>query len=181
MKRSLRPSPAMVVACVALFVALGSGTYAAVKLKPGSVKTKTIRNGAVKEPKLANNAVSTQKIADAAVTRAKLGAEAVDAGKIAPGALTKAKFAANGVATNTGNFALTNSCTVATFTATGVQPGDAVAWSFRDVPGANGLLVLQAAENMVQQNVLSLQVCEVNNIQAQIDTGDLQVDFVAIR
>ena len=38
--KATRPSPAMVVACLALFVALGSGAYAAVKLKPNSVKAK---------------------------------------------------------------------------------------------------------------------------------------------
>ena len=62
--KHFRPSPAMVVACLALFVALGSGAYAAVKLKPNSVKAKNIKTGAVTGPKIKSSAVSTGKIAD---------------------------------------------------------------------------------------------------------------------
>jgi hypothetical protein len=63
-KRRLRPSPAMLVACLALFIALGSGAYAVkLKLKPNSVKTKNIRTGAVTERKIAAGAVSTAKFA----------------------------------------------------------------------------------------------------------------------
>jgi len=51
------------VAFLALFVALGSGTYAAVKLKANSVKTKNIKNGAVIEPQIANGAVANAKLA----------------------------------------------------------------------------------------------------------------------
>ena len=44
-KRSLRPTPALVVAFVALFAAMGGIGYAAVKLTPASVKTKNIQTG----------------------------------------------------------------------------------------------------------------------------------------
>ncbi len=37
------PSPALVVAFVALFAAMGGFGYAAVKMKPNSVKTKNIK------------------------------------------------------------------------------------------------------------------------------------------
>ena len=59
----LRPSPAMIVACLALFVALGGFGYAATKLKPNSVKTKNLKDGAVTEPKLADGAVTRSKLA----------------------------------------------------------------------------------------------------------------------
>jgi hypothetical protein len=64
--RGLRPSPALVIACLALFVAMGGVGYAALKLKPNSVKTKTIKNGAVTEAKIAAGAVSTGKFAASA-------------------------------------------------------------------------------------------------------------------
>jgi hypothetical protein len=70
--RGLMPSPALIVACVALFVAMGGVGYAALKLKPASVKTKNIKDAAVTEPKLAANAVSTGKIQDNAVTGPKI-------------------------------------------------------------------------------------------------------------
>jgi hypothetical protein len=127
----------MVVACLALFVALGSGAYAAVKLKPNSVKAKNIKAGAVTGPKIGSNAVSTGKIANDAVTaakianaavtspkladlsvnNAKIGLDAVQTGKIAnnavtaakiaPQAITKGKFVASGTATNTTTYNLT--------------------------------------------------------------------------
>jgi hypothetical protein len=42
-----RPSPAMVVACIALAVALGGTSYAAVNLAPGSVGNKQLKRNAV--------------------------------------------------------------------------------------------------------------------------------------
>jgi len=50
---SRKPSPAMVVACVALVVALGGTGYAAFRLPTGSVGTKQLRNGAVTKVKIA--------------------------------------------------------------------------------------------------------------------------------
>jgi hypothetical protein len=50
---SRKPSPAMVVACVALVVALGGTGYAAFRLPAGSVGTKQLRNGAVTKAKIA--------------------------------------------------------------------------------------------------------------------------------
>ena len=85
-KRSFRPTPALVVAFVALFAAIGGFGYAAVKLKPASVKTKNIRAGAVTTDKLADGAVTTQKLAPDAV--APNSANAMNAAKLggaAPG------------------------------------------------------------------------------------------------
>jgi hypothetical protein len=47
-----RPSPAMVVALVALFAALGGGAYAALKLPANSVGPAQLKKGAVTPPKL---------------------------------------------------------------------------------------------------------------------------------
>jgi hypothetical protein len=67
------PSAAMAVAILALGIALGGGAYAAkVKLKANSVKTKTIKNGAVTEKKLRDGAVTEGKLAGGAVSSAKL-------------------------------------------------------------------------------------------------------------
>lgn len=48
-----RPSPAMVVALLALFVSLGGGAYAAVTLPKNSVGTKQLKNKAVTPTKVA--------------------------------------------------------------------------------------------------------------------------------
>ena len=52
MRRFRNPSPAMVVALVALFVGLGGGAYAAVKLPKNSVGSKQIKSKAVTYKKL---------------------------------------------------------------------------------------------------------------------------------
>jgi hypothetical protein len=81
-----RPSPAALIALLALFVALGGSAYA-VKLGKNSVRTKNIRNGAVTEAKLGNGAVTEAKLGNGAVTEAKLGNGAVTKTKIAAGAV----------------------------------------------------------------------------------------------
>jgi hypothetical protein len=72
---ALRPTPALVVAFVALFAAMGGFGYAAVKVKQSSVRTKNIKNAAVTTGKIADGAVTTPKLAPDAIApnAAKLG------------------------------------------------------------------------------------------------------------
>jgi hypothetical protein len=71
------PSPAMVVAVIALIAALSGGAYAASKFNG-----KNLKNGTVSSKKLKSNAVTTKKIKDLNVTTAKLADGAVTVGKI---------------------------------------------------------------------------------------------------
>lgn len=57
-----RPSPAMTVALVALFVALGGSSYAAITLGKNSVKSKHIGKGQVKRADIQNNAINSSKV-----------------------------------------------------------------------------------------------------------------------
>jgi len=52
-----RPSPATVIACLALAVALGGTTYAAVVLPANSVGTPQLKNDAVTSPKIKNGSL----------------------------------------------------------------------------------------------------------------------------
>jgi hypothetical protein len=83
-----RPSPAMVVALIALFVSL-SGTAAALS-GSNTVYSDDIVDNEVKTPDLANLGVATSKLANTAVTNAKLGANAVGTGKVLDNNLTGA-------------------------------------------------------------------------------------------
>ncbi len=56
------PSPAMVVASIALFVALGTGAYAAITVPSNSVGTPQLKNGAVTGSKIRNGAITGAKI-----------------------------------------------------------------------------------------------------------------------
>ncbi len=73
MQRLLRhmPSPAMVVACLALLIALGGATYAA-GIVPGAntVGAKQLKKSAVTAPKIAKNAVTGAKVQDDSLTGA---------------------------------------------------------------------------------------------------------------
>jgi hypothetical protein len=88
-----RPSPAMVVACIALLVALGGTSAAAVLSVPNSsVGTAQLKDNAVTAPKIAANAVTGAKINNGAVTEAKLASNAVTAPKIANNSITSSKI-----------------------------------------------------------------------------------------
>ena len=62
-----RPSPALVISVLALFVALGGSAYAASK-----VGTKDIRKNAITAAKIKKNAVTTAKVKNNAITGAKI-------------------------------------------------------------------------------------------------------------
>ena len=57
-----RPSPALVVACLALFVAVGGSAYAAVSLPANSVGTVQLKNSAVTGAKLAGGSVGAANV-----------------------------------------------------------------------------------------------------------------------
>jgi hypothetical protein len=72
-KHRFTPSPALVVALVALFVALGGTSYAAISALPAnSVGTKQLKNNAVTGSKLANGAITAAKISISALGPAKV-------------------------------------------------------------------------------------------------------------
>ncbi|MEZ5078330.1 MAG: hypothetical protein R2725_12920 [Solirubrobacterales bacterium] len=81
-----RPSPALAISVIALFVALGGSAYAATQ-----IGTKDIRNNAVTAAKIKKSSVTTAKIKANAVTAAKLRSNAVTTAKIKANAVTGAK------------------------------------------------------------------------------------------
>jgi hypothetical protein len=69
MKRRLRaPSPALVISLLALFIALGGTSYAAIALPKNSVGTKQLKKNAVTGPKIKNGAVTKTKINTSGLT-----------------------------------------------------------------------------------------------------------------
>jgi hypothetical protein len=96
-RRLRRPSPAMVVACVALFVALGGASYA-VTVPRNSVGPTQLRARAVTSTKLGNGAVTARAIRDGSVSGRKIAASSVHASDIGTGAVRTAALA-NGAVT----------------------------------------------------------------------------------
>ena len=98
-RRRLRPSPAFVVACLALFVALG-GPAQARKLisgrliKPGTVTAKQVKDRSLRVADLGRNAVAKlQRTPAGAIGEAALLDGAVTAPKLGPSAVTTAALA----------------------------------------------------------------------------------------
>ena len=59
-----RPSPAMVIALLALFIAMAGTGYAATQLPANSVGPKQLKKNAVERVKIKNNAVNAAKVLD---------------------------------------------------------------------------------------------------------------------
>jgi hypothetical protein len=94
-KSKFRPSPALVISCVALFLALAGSALAA---KTASVSSRQIVDGTVRTVDLRDNAVSSPKIANAAVTADDLGTDSVGTDEIAKDAVKSDEIAENAVA-----------------------------------------------------------------------------------
>jgi hypothetical protein len=70
--RLSRPSPALVVAIIALFVAMGGSAYAGFSVPRNSVGSKQLKKNAVTNKKIAGSAVTGAKIANGTITGAKI-------------------------------------------------------------------------------------------------------------
>ena len=108
-----RPSPAMVVALIALFVALGGPAQAkrlidGGSIRKGTITTKQIKNGSVAKADLTKaavrsltatpaNSVGSAQIADGSVLAPDLGAGSVGQASSPPGAVTASKLAGDSV------------------------------------------------------------------------------------
>jgi methionine-rich copper-binding protein CopC len=109
-----RPSPAMVVAIIALVAALTGTAFAA--LGKNSVGSKQLKKNAVTAVKIKSNAITEAKIATNAVTSNKLKDNAVTSDKIANGAVTGAKVNLSSLGTVPSATSATNATNAANLT-----------------------------------------------------------------
>lgn len=72
MNRVGRPSPALIVAIIALIVSMGGTGYAAFTLPRNSVGNKQLKNGAVSAAKLKNGSVTAAKVKRHSLTGAQI-------------------------------------------------------------------------------------------------------------
>jgi len=78
-----RPSPALVIAVIALFVGLGGGAVAATAVTSGALDKKgNLKKNAVKKKNIKKNAVVTNKIKKEAVTGSRLSEGSVGGEKV---------------------------------------------------------------------------------------------------
>ena len=94
--RSYRPSPALIVSCVALFLAL-TGSALAVGIAKNSVRSAQIVNGAVRTVDLRDDAVNAAKVAPDSIGSEEIAENAVESPEVAPEALTSQDLGAASV------------------------------------------------------------------------------------
>lgn len=94
--RSYRPSPSLVISCVALFLAL-TGSALAVGLAKNSVRSAQIADGTVRTVDLRDNSVTAPKIAADSVGSEEIAENAVESPEVAPDSLSAADLGANSV------------------------------------------------------------------------------------
>jgi hypothetical protein len=85
--RSIRVSPATILSCVALFLAL-TGSALAVGIAKNSVRSPQIADGTVRTVDVHDGAINTQKIAPGAVGKEQLAENSVDSLKVENESLT---------------------------------------------------------------------------------------------
>jgi hypothetical protein len=89
------------IALLALFVALGGTSYAAVSLPKGSVGSDQLQQASVTTLKLAPGAITSKRLENGSVVRKKIGDGAVNSKKVANGSLLAEDLAAGVLPTST--------------------------------------------------------------------------------
>jgi hypothetical protein len=97
--RSFRPSPALVIACIALFAAL-TGSAIAAGVGKNTVRSPQIVDGTIRTVDLRDNAVAAGKIAPDAVDTTEIAENGVDSSDVAPETLTAGDLGAASVASS---------------------------------------------------------------------------------
>jgi hypothetical protein len=88
---------ANVMATIAVFIALGGASYAAIKLPKNSVGVKQLKKNAVTSAKIKNGQVKSDDVANQGLTGADIKDGTVDSFEIGNGVVTGAKIAAGAV------------------------------------------------------------------------------------
>lgn len=128
--RSYRPSPALVISCVALFLALTGSALAvgiaknsvrSAQIVDGSVRTVDLRDNAVNAPKIAPDAVGSEEIAENAVESVEVAPDALTAGDLGPNAVGSSELGAVTLRSNSAKLAKGATGTVSVNCAAGEQ------------------------------------------------------------
>ncbi len=107
--RSFRPSPALVIACIALFAALtgsaiaagvGKNTVRSPQIVDGTIRTVDLRDNAVAAGKIAPNAVDTTEIAENGVESSDVAPDSLTAGDLAPASVGSSEVADQSLTAN---------------------------------------------------------------------------------
>jgi hypothetical protein len=97
--RSFRPSPALVISCIALFAAL-TGSALAVGVGKNTVRSPQIVDGTIRTTDLRDNSVAAGKVAPDAIDSTEIAENGVESSDVAPDSLTAADLGPASVASS---------------------------------------------------------------------------------
>ena len=105
--RSFRISPALVISCLALFMALAGSAFAAgvvgknsvrsAQIVDGTVRTVDLHDGAVTSPKIAPSAVGSEQLAENSVSSSTVAPDSLTSSDLGPNSVTSSEIADNSV------------------------------------------------------------------------------------
>jgi hypothetical protein len=163
-KSKFRPSPALAISCLALFLALVGTAFAAPKLM---VRSAQIVDSTVRTVDLRDSAVNSAKIADTTVTADDLGTDSVNTDEIAKDAVKSDEIAKDAV--NTDEIA-DNAVTSSEVAADSLTAGDLA---------SNSVTSLEIADQTINSNDIGanavnadeLSVVTLRSKSEQIEAG----------
>jgi hypothetical protein len=185
--RKFRPSPAIVISCLALFLAL-TGSAFAVGVGKNTVRSAQIVDSTVRTIDLRDNAVSSPKIADAAVTATDLGTDSVGSDEIAKDAVKSDEIAkdavkADEIADNavTSSEVAPDSLTAGDLAANSVGSSEVADESLTQADlGVNSVNELEVAANAISADELTTVTVRTNATTINNgDTGGVSVSCAA--
>jgi hypothetical protein len=158
-----QPSPALIVSCIALVIALGPAVRAANTIGSDdiideSIQSQDIKNGQVQRSDLAANAVIGAKVLNESLTMADI------AGADKSGTISFAMGA--------------RACTTLTFGVSGALPGDVVLMSLEGAVSLSNFIVL-AADKVTAANTIAGHACNLSD--SSFSVSNLGVRFLTFR
>lgn len=182
-----RLSYANVMATLAVFISLGGGAFAALRLPANSVGTKQLKRSAVTGAKVKDASLTGADVKDASLTGKDVKPGSLPGEDIKPGTLSAASLpliplerllGVSSTATNSTEIELKEgACERYVFTAPGAQPGDAVILQGSDVSGLKN--AIEGGATVTNPNQMNVSVCAgskhtvsqgVNTVQLRFDT-----------
>jgi hypothetical protein len=174
-----RLSYANVMATLAVFISLGGGAFAALRLPANSVGTRQLKE----------SSVTGHKVKDASLTGVDIKPQSLTGEDIKPGSLSSENLPRFGLAnllgasgTAVNNTAINlekGACNRYVFAASGAQPGDAVMLQGSDVQGLQH--ALEGAPTISNPDQLNVTVCADAEHAVSQAAGAVQLRFDTLR
>jgi hypothetical protein len=162
-------SYANVMATVAVFLALGGGAYAALRVPKNSVGSRQLRK----------NAVNSSKVKDGTLTGNDFKKGSIGATELGLLGLGNLK-GSSGTATNDANVSqASGTCGRYVFSASGAQPGDALMLAGSDINALNHAMI--GSPTVSNPNKLNITVCAGLGTTVDQSPGTIQLRFDTLR